>query len=237
MLALVLAGCSLAFPLDDYDRGSTGAGASSAGGGDAGGAGGSSAGGSGGGAPACDGGPNPPLSGITSDFDNGVGQNLFLVNCASIVNGEVQTTPSTQSEFCWVQTTGVRRLACDGITVRITLAGEQQGVHRLIYIRETGGDGAINVLQENGGFGGDLDFTDTSFDIVADAWWRVSADETTVTFSTSSDGVTWKEKGSRAAPFPLDNIYIAVGSGMWQAGATPSVDRYDCFNVGPPCGD
>lgn len=238
-ISLALSGCSLAYPLDAYEDGNTGGG--NLGGGDLGGGdlgGGDAAGGDAGGSgPVCEGGPNPPLSGITSDFDAGVGENLFLLNCATIVDGEVQTTPSVQNEFCWVGTTGVRRLACDQITVRIVQVGEQSGVHRLIYVRENDGPGAINVLQEGGIFGGDLTFTDSTFDLAEDGWWRVSADQSTITFSTSADGVTWKPKGSAVASFPLDNINIAVGSGMWQAGASPSVDRFDCFNVGPPCGD
>lgn len=233
-IAIALGGCSLAFPLDEYDEGTTGAGlspttgGSDVGGGDAGG---------GGSAPVCNGGPNPPLSAISSDFDTGVGENLFLLNCAEIVNGEVQTDPAVKDEYCWVATTGVRRLACDAITVRILEAGNQDGVHRFIYVRQNDGAGAINVLQEGNGFGGDLDYTNDGFNISVDSWWRVSADETTLTFSTSPDGVTWTEKGTAVPTFPLDDINIAVGSGMWQVGASPSFDRFDCFNVGPPCGD
>jgi len=235
---ILLTGCSLAFPLGEYDSGSglaptTGG----AGGVGAGGVGGHAAGGGGGSPPNCEGGPNPPLSDIVSDFDSGVGDNLQLLNCAEIVDGEVHTDPALTSEYCWVFTTGVRRLACDAVTVRILEAGEQQGVHRFIYIRQNDGDGALNVLQEVGGFGGDLTFTDTSFLLSQDGWWRVSADETTITFSTSADGATWNTKATATPSFPLDNISIAVGSGMWQNGATPSFDRFDCFNVGPPCGD
>jgi hypothetical protein len=241
-ISIALGGCSLAFPLDAYDEGTTGAGLSpTAGGSDVGGSGGSDAGGGnaggGGSAPVCEGGPNAPLSGITSDFDSGVGESLFLVNCAEIVDGEVQTDPAVMSEYCWVATLGVRRLACDAVTVRILEAGNQFGVHRFIYVRQNDGEGAINILQEGNDFGGDLTYADNSFDITADSWWRVSADETTITFSTSDDGVMWNPKGTAAPPFPLDNINIAVGSGMWQAGADPSFDRFDCFNVGPPCGD
>lgn len=232
-IAFAFTGCSLAFPLDEYDQGSTGAGLAPSGGGDVGG---SDVGG-GGETPVCDGGANPPLSAIASDFDTGVGDNLFLLNCAEIVDGEVQTDPAIKGEYCWVGTTGARRLACDAVTVRILEAGNQFGVHRFIYVRQNSGSGAINVLQEGNEFGGDLSYTDVTFDITQDAWWRVSADETTVTFSTSPDGVTWKTKGTTAATFPLDDINIAVGSGMWQRGASPSFDRFDCFNVGPPCGD
>jgi hypothetical protein len=232
--SIALGGCSLAFPLDSYDEGTTGAGLSpTTGGGDVGGG---DAGG-GGSAPVCEGGPNAPLSGITSDFDSGVGENLFLLNCAEIVDGAVQTDPAVMSEYCWVATEGVRRLACDSVTVRILEAGTQAGVQRFIYVRQNDGDGAVNILQEGDGFGGDLTYTDNSFDIDDDRWWRVSADETTITFWTSHDGVMWDPKGTAVPPFPLDNIHIAVGSGMWQAGAAPSLDRFDCFNVGPPCGD
>ena len=140
-------------------------------------------------------------------------------------------------EYCWVATTGVRRLACDAVTVRILEAGTQVGVHRLIYVRQNDGEAAVNLLQEGNDFGGDLSFTDNSFNITADSWWRVSADETTITFATSPDGVIWNTKGTAVPAFPLDDIQIVVGSGMWQAGASPSLDRFDCFNVGPPCGD
>jgi hypothetical protein len=238
---IALSGCSLAFPLDAYDEGATGSGLSpSTGGGDVGGGGGGGnggGGGEGGSPPACNGGPNPPLSDITSDFDTSVGENLYLQNCAAIVDGEVHSDPAVMGEFCWVGTTGARRLACDAVTVRILDAGNQFGVHRLVYIRENGGPGELNVLQENNSFGGDLDFTSASFDIVEDAWWRVSANETTITFSTSPDGLIWSVKGTAVPTFPLDDINIAVGSGMWQMGASPSLDRFDCFNVGPPCGD
>ena len=236
-ISIALGGCSPAFPLGEYDEGTTGAGLTPTAGGSAeGGAGGGQLGG-GGNAPACDGGPNPPLGDISSDFDAGVGADFYLQNCATIVDGQVETDPAVMGEYCWVGTTGVRRLACSGVTVRILDAGQQSGVHRFIYVTDNDSDGRINILQESGGFGGDLDYSDGSFNLTQDAWWQVSADETTLTFSTSPDGVMWNTKGTVVPSFPLDNINIAVGSGMWQPGAAPSNDRFDCFNVGPPCGD
>lgn len=230
------------FPLDEYDEGTSdggnGNGGNGAGGSADAGGGSEPIGGSGGGGSSCTPGTNPPVSGIVSDFDTAIGADLGLLNCAQVVDGQLHTSPAFESEYCWLYTNGARSLACDAVTVRLIAYGTQDlGIHRFMYIRENVGDGALNVLQEVEGFSGDLTYSDSSFDESQDAWWRLSADETTVTFETSPDGVTWTFKGSGVPGFPLDDVSIAVGSGMWQTVAAPGVDRFDCFNVAPPCGD
>ncbi len=236
--ALLLHGCSLTFSLDEYDQG-TGTGTQAGAGGEAGNAAGGQGGGVGGGGspPACDGGPEPPLSSITNDFEAGLGSELAFNSCPTIVDGEVHIE-AFPGDYCWFFTTGSHRLRCDGITVRVLEVGNQMvGVHRFIYLREVSGDGAINVIQEGGGFGGDLTFTSTTFSLVQDAWWRLRADETTVYFETSADGVSWNLKGSAVPTFSLDFVNISIGAGNWNNVAAPGLARFDCFNVPPPCGE
>jgi len=231
--ATVLSGCSLVFPLSDYDAGTGGA---SAAGGAASGAGDQGGGGSPPGP--CDGPFDyPPVSAIVADFNDGLDPNLGLLNCATIENGEVTVTDTT-GEYCWFYTQGSRRLTCDRFTVRILAEGsEQTGIQRFVFIREVAGDGELNLLQENGGFSLDPIALDPSgFSLPQDTWWRIGADENDfVTFETSADGVTWQVRGSGPSPMPLDNVQIDIGAGNWGGVSDPGTARFDCFNVAPPC--
>lgn len=232
-LLALLCGCTLTFPLDGYDEGS-GGGGNGAGGSAAGGGVGEGGGGS---PPECDGGPEPPLSAIASDFDAGLGDDVGLWDCAVLVDGEVHME-AFPGQYCWFYTTGSHRLACDSISFRVLEVGNQAvGVQRFIYLEPIPGGATINVLQEGGGFGGDFVYVDPSFSLTEDAWWRLRADETTVYFETSRDGVMWNPKGSAEPGFPLDQVSVMVGAGNWNNVPDPGLAVFDCLNVPPPCGD
>ncbi|NUP13040.1 MAG: hypothetical protein HOW73_43930 [Polyangiaceae bacterium] len=202
--------CSLVFPVDDYEDGG----------------------------PSCGGSyEHPPLSDISATFDDGVGEEIALLNCAQIVDGAV-SVEDFNGDYCWFYTVSAHRLTCDSITVRLVQSGSQEtGSQRFIYVREVDGDGALDLLQEGGGFGlGSIELSDSTFTFPEDAWWRLSATEDDViTFSTSADGVEWRERGSGPAPFSLENVYVAIGGGNWNGLADPGENRFDCFNVAPPC--
>jgi len=187
----------------------------------------------------CDGGPNPPLTDVVSDFDAGLGASLELLNCATVLGGEVVVEDLTMGEYCWVYTTGSHRLACSSVTFRVLEAGTQElGVQRFVYIREPGGPGDMQLLQEGGGFSlAPLTLVDSTFQLPRDSWWRLSADEDTLTFETSTDGETWMFRGSGAPSFPLTDVTINIGAGQYLAGPVSGTARFDCLNVPPPCGD
>jgi hypothetical protein len=66
-------------------------------------------------------------------------------------------------------------------------------------------------------------------------WWRLQGLDGVLKVATSADGVTFVERGSLPASFPLDQLSMAVGAGAWMPLTNPGRVRLDCFNVPPPC--
>ena len=214
---LLCAGCSLAFPMGEYDEGSGGA--------DAG--------------PECGGFANPPISEIQESFDgDGPSQELAFNGCGTFQDGELFFNPIAENEYCWIYNTNPRQLTCDALTVRLTDSGSQvHGFQRFIYLNVFGTEQRIFVLEETGGFNFEvITPVDTSFDPEADAWWRLRATRDTLFFETSSDGISYEVKASGPPPFPLDSVMIQLGAGAWLAiDPPPPPVSYDCLNVPPPC--
>jgi hypothetical protein len=244
--SLLCAGCSLAFPMSEYDEG-TGSGANGGAAGSGGVA--ATAGGGPGGQGATGGGTGgeldcgpfayPPISGIQNDFGSEIGPDLGFLNCGVVQNGQVVLDPTRASEFCWFYNVTPHRLTCDAVTFRLIEAGSQEiGMQRFIYLDVFDGPAGETeaILQEVNGFSfTTLQEVESSFHSVDDAWWRLRADQDTLYFETSPDGATWKLKGSGPAPFSLDSVRVRIGAGVWQAIATPLPVSYDCLNVPPPC--
>lgn len=255
-LLCLATGCSFAFPLSDYDEGSTdGAGGAGGGGGvitggtggnsggeSTGGIGGGGQGGAGPGGGGAGGGcggtfNNSGTSAVTFDFDSSLPSSLVPNgSCISYDAGEVVFSPMGVTSFCWLQLAGSRHLTCDTFTVRISESGSQQlGMQRFFYVREVGGPGEMNLIQEGGGFNLDGIGPGGPYDPTFDLWWRLRADETTVYFETSNDGVTWNERVSGPPPFSLDEVTIAFGAGVYQDIPNPGEARYDCLNLAGSC--
>lgn len=250
LLALATFGCSVAFPLSEYDEGTTGTGTTGAGA--AGAAGGSGAtggtgaagaaggaGGSGGvgGTLNCGEFPNSGTSEVVFDFETGIPSSLVPNgNCITYGGGEAIISPTTVGEYCWLGLAGARHLTCDSFTVRISETGSQElGMQRYIYIRDAVTDDAIDLLQEVGGFHFGVLGDAGTFDPTRDFFWRVRATDTLLFFETSEDGEVWEERVSGPHPFPLDNIVIQFGAGMWQTVGNPGQAHFDCLNLTAGC--
>jgi hypothetical protein len=231
--SVLCAGCSLAFPMSEYDEG----------GGNVAGAGGNLAGAGGnlagaGGQLDCGTFSNPPLSDLQHDFEGELGPDLALhPACGSIDNGQLVFDPALMNEYCWIYNVSAHRLTCDALTLRLIEAGSQEnGMQRFIYLNAFGTDDDVFVLQEVNAFNFmGLDTVESSFNPVDDTWWRLRADLDTLFFETSADGATWNLKGTGTAPFSLDSVLVRIGAGTWQEVTNPMPVSYDCLNLPPPC--
>lgn len=237
------AGCSLAFPLSEYEEGGTspasggsgGAGTAAAGGGGVAG-GGAAAGGDGGAGAECGTFSNSGTSDVTFDFEEPIPPVLVPSGgCISYDAGEVVFSPAAVGDYCWLELAGSRHLACDTFAVRVSDPGSQElGMQRFIYIRQIGGEGALNLLQEVGGF--NLEgIGEAPYDPSRDFWWRLRATDTMLYFDTSEDGVRWTERIAGVPPFPLDEVSIQFGAGMWGFVENPGQARFDCVNLPGAC--
>ena len=217
-VSLLCAGCSLAFPMSEYDEGSGSGGA--------------------GGQLDCGTFSHPPISSIRNSFDVELGSDLaFLDECGAVVDGKLVFDPMVANDFCWVYNVTEHHLTCDALTLRLIDAGSQlAGMQRFIYLNRFDADERVFVLQEINGFNFDfLEEVDGSFHPVEDAWWRLRADRDALFFETSSDGAAWSLKGSGPHTFSLDSVRVQFGAGLWQEIAEPLPVSYDCLNVPPPC--
>jgi hypothetical protein len=248
LLCLCASGCSLAFPLSEYDEGNassatTGGAASGGDGGSDGGAGGQGGGAEGGGGQGgvglaeCGVFSNSGTSDVEFDFEGTLPSSLVPHgSCISYEGGEVVFAPASVGDYCWLELAGSRHLTCDSFTVRLSESGSQAlGMQRFIYIRAVDGSGELNLLQESGGFNLDLIGSGGPFDPTKDFWWRLRATDRLLVFETSEDGITWNERVSGAPPFSLDEVTIQFGAGMWQDVGTPGQAQYDCLNLAGSC--
>ncbi|MBA3455570.1 MAG: hypothetical protein H0T42_20925 [Deltaproteobacteria bacterium] len=192
----------------------------------------------------------PPASSLVDDFTSGSlapnwlnGGTCLVETGGQLVASVPANAPS--SEYCLAFTTARFQLTCDAFTVHVPETTTPiLGVQTVIYLGSP--TDSVNLLLDTGAFilGMNTDFGTSvtlqgEYDPVADAWWRVGAEESTeastVYLDTSADGTTWKRRGSLLLPFSLDDIQIGIGAGTYAPVANPGVARFDCFNVPPPC--
>jgi len=245
----MLAGCSLVFDLDAYDRGAGGAGGAgatststtvaSAGG----------AGGAGGGEPACEGTfTNPPLDAVVATFDAGFSPLAPQGSCVTVDAGTALFAPTAMpTDFCWVAVQGPHRLTCSSLTFRVLEATNGVlGAQTFVYLQDASSGAEAYLLLEGGGFGlnradGSAPIPFMGSDVYSpdnDRWWRLRADLTTLYFETSKDGVNWTLRAAGEPPVPLDSLLVQIGSGIYDAlQGAPGQTRIDCVNAGPPCGE
>jgi len=246
-----IAGCSFAFPLDDYDRGDGSGGAaetnssssSSTGVGGADGA---------GGAPPCGAGLYPPAATLLDTFDEG-GRPTFI-GCGLQMGGELEfAMPDSGELYCESQTSIPYCLTASSITLKVpeAVTAPIPGLQTFIWLRAADDSGEVRLLVEANGFGlsgiaGGVDFTiplvTSSYDMFAAAWWRLAGDAGQLALLTSADGVEWVERGRGDCPLSLDGVFIALAANRYVNRAFPgSADlpaataRFDCLNVPAGC--
>jgi len=221
-----LSACSLAIPLDDYDRGSTAT---------------SGTGGAGG---TCAPGSHPRISSLVDDFSDGTPAPAWVPvgRCSPLeTRGEVVVVPpTTGDEFCWYASVDTFQLRCDAVTFLVAEAtAPALGVQTFVYIDPTDAAEPINLILEGGGFqlGKTSDMTSLgkAYDSVDDRWWRLREAADRLHFETSPDGKVWADLGSIPDPEPLDAVRIRFGAGTYMPLANPGQARFDCYNVPPPC--
>jgi hypothetical protein len=256
-LLLVCSGCSLAFPLEDYDNGTgtTGGGAggspmttSSASTGTAT----SSTGvGGGGGAPPCGSGLYPPAASLVDTFDEGGVENF--VGCGQQVGGELRIDlPDTGTLWCESSAQIPYCLSSSSLTVKVPEAATASipGMQSWIILTQADGSGVLRLLVEGNGFGimGDaggqpfqVAIQNASYDPFSAAWWRLEGDGGAVVLSTS-DGATWTERARGTVPLSLDGVFVALVGNRYVNPAVPeSADlpaetlRFDCYNAFGNC--
>ena len=242
--ASTLAGCSLVFDLDAYDRGAGGSGGASTistGGGGLGGA--------GGGDPSCEGSfVNPPLDAVVATFDTGFAPLAPQGTCVSLDAGAALFAPAmAPTEFCWLGVQGPHRLTCSSLTFRVLEATNAVlGAQTFVYLEDASSGDEAYLLLEGGGFSvkrsdGSNPIPFMGSEIYSpenDRWWRLRADLTTLFFETSKDGVTWTLRAAGEPPVPLDALLVEIGAGTYDAlTSAPGQARIDCVNAGPPCGE
>ena len=244
---LAAAGCSLVYPLDEYDEATSAASTSVTSGttnGTTSGSGGAGAGGDGGQGGTLDCGQfvNPKASSVVETFDAGFGSVSPVGPCVAADAGTVLVTPPESGEFCWVSLPGVYRLTCDSLTFRVLEATNPVlGAQTYVYLDDLTTMAGGHLILEGGGFSlsrsdgsMSISITSASYNPNTDLYWRLRADQTTLFFETSIDGSAWVLRGSGPHLFPLDNLRIRIGAGTYAAlMAPPGQARFDCLNVTP----
>lgn len=248
-------GCSLAFPLEDYDNGSSATG---------GGAGGSATGtttsttatgggngGGGGGALVCGSGLFPPATSLVDTFEEGGPQNFF--GCGVQVGGELRfDLPATGEEYCESTSEIPYCLTSSSITVKVPEAATAPipGMQSWIILTQTDGSGEVRLLVEGNGFGlmGSADgqpfsvrIQNASYDPFSAAWWRLSGEGGELVLSTF-DGQSWNERVRAAIPLSLDGVFVGFAANRYindffpeSANLPAETLRFDCYNAFGSC--
>jgi hypothetical protein len=256
LAALASAGCSLAFPLDDYDQGDGGGGpgpqsASSTSSSPTAGGAGVGGDGSGGAAP-CGSGLYPPAATLIDTFDEGGEPNFF--GCGQQVGGELRfDTPAFGHEYCDSNTSIPYCFISSGITVKVpeAVTAPIPGMQTWIVLRAADDSGEIRMLVEANGFGlsgtanevpFNIELSPTSYDPFSAAWWHLFGENGEIGLATSPDGVEWTERGRGPSPLSLDGVFIGLHTNRYVNTSFPeSADlpaetaRFDCLNVTAGC--
>ena len=181
---------------------------------------------------------NPAASSISDDFSSGsLAPRWMPVDpCIAETGGELVASPLPSGRYCHAWTIGDFHLSCDTVAVHVPqVTAQDLGVQTFMYIGTLDGTSSFDVLLEAGGiqFGSpDLFF---SYDMVADAWWRVSESDGEMTIDTAPDGTTWTRRAMIAEPWSMDHVQIALGAGTYKQVTSPGQARFHCYNVPPPC--
>lgn len=186
---------------------------------------------------------NPGASTMTDDFTTGMLTDLWAPTapCIAETGGELVATPPDDGTYCHAWTNASFHLSCDSLTLEVPEATAQvNGAQTFIYIDDHTDPTKTTdlILEADFVFAGSMMADEIhlgGFDPVADRWWRLEERDGVLSFSTSSDGQTWRPRGSIADPMSFDDIQIALGAGTWQVVANPGRARFHCYNLSPPC--
>lgn len=201
-------------------------------------------GGAGTGATTC-GKEHPCVSTLKDDFaDNVVGDSRWVPTFNQCMVYEqdksvVFQPPVDALSYCWLESRDLYDLRGDALTVRVPeTTADRAGVQTLLYLRSKGGE--LFFLKEGEGFvlgvNGMSGTTESGpRDPVADLFWHVTEDGTTVRFSTGpTDKGPWKERGSApSTSLDVSALKVSIGAGTWKNDAAPGKARFACFNT--PC--
>jgi len=253
--ALALTGCSLVYPLDDYDRGGTGGGSSASASGSSVQSGATSTApstGSGGegGAPPCGAGIYPPATTLVDTFDDAASQQFF--GCAQQTGGELRVDlPASGDLYCISESELPYCMAASSITFQVVEAATASipGMQTWIIFRAADDSGNLSLLIEGNGFRllGDasgtpfeIDIPNGTYDPFTNVWFRVAGEAGDAILSTSPDALTWTERGRGPCPLDLDGVFVAFGANRYfnamfpeSANLPAETARFDCLNT--PC--
>lgn len=257
---LLVGGCSLVYPLDEYDGGLGGAGASTEATGSTSttGTGSSTTGstGGGGGAPPCGSGLYPPAASLVDTFDRG-GDANFFGNCGGAqiqVGGELRfDLPAMGDLYCDATSRIPYCLESSSITVKVPEAATAPipGMQTWIVLTPADSSGEARLLVEGNGFGlsgnvgvmpFDVPIANGAYDPFAAAWWRLAGEGGEIVLSTSPDGLTWTERGRGSVPLNLDGVFVSFAANRYYNAAFPEsanlpaeTARFDCYNKTSGC--
>jgi len=125
------------------------------------------------------------------------------------------------------------------------------GLQTWLILDEVVGGGSFTVLLEGNGFGlgGQKDGTpvsiplqSSSYDEFQNVWWRLAGEDGQIVFSTSSDGLTWNERGRGDPVISLDAVRITIGANRYfnrdhpgSANLPADATVIDCLNMPGAC--
>jgi hypothetical protein len=248
---VILAGCSLVYPLGEYDEGSggSGSGTSTSSASDVSSSMSSSSGSSGaGGAAPCGAGLYPPAHTLVESFDP-AGTPSFL-GCGQELNGELQfVLPASGDLYCTSDTQIPYCLTDSSISLKVPQAATASipGMQTFIVLTPANGTGEIRLLLEGNGFrlyssAGETLVSDVPYDPFSAAWWQLRGEGGELVLSTSSDGITWDERGRGTSSLTLDGVFVTLGANRYYNPAFPDsamlpaeTAAFDCYNVAAPC--
>jgi hypothetical protein len=188
----------------------------------------------------------PAVSSLQAAFDDALSDAWWSTDaCVHVSGGELVAEPApSQSQYCFIQTSGFYHLTCDALTVKVPeITSSVVGVQTVIYVAPRGATTAqqLRVLLEGGEFSVDLEegasipLPDPTYDPGRDVWWRLREANGETYFETSFNGTEWSVRGHAPDPVSLDDVQISIGAGAYQQVASPGRARFDCYNMPAPC--